>query len=53
LVALVLIPLMFMYAEWSLFLLVGGFLIVAWLLLCYVGHTQAFLIEEIKKRRGR
>ena len=53
LLGLVLIPLMFMYSEWSLFLLVGGFLIVAWLFVCYVGHAQAFLIEQFKKRKGR
>ena len=53
LVGLVLIPLMFVYAEWSLFLLVGGFIIAAWVFLCYVTHAQAYLIEYIKKRRGR
>jgi hypothetical protein len=50
-VGFVLLPLLFVYSGWSLFLVIAGFIVTAWLLLCYVGHAQALLFEHIRKRR--
>jgi hypothetical protein len=50
-VGFVLLPLLFVYSDWSLFLVIAGFIIGSWLLLCYVGHAQAFLFDHIRKRR--
>ena len=50
-VAFVLLPLMFAYSGWSLVVVAAGFLVAAWLLLCYVGHAQAILRDHFKNRR--
>ena len=52
-IAFVLLPLMFAYSGWSFVVVGAGFLLAAWILLCYVGHAQAFLRDHIKNRGRR
>ena len=48
-----LLPLMFVYSGWSLFLVIAGFLVAATLLICYVGHVPTALRTHLRKWRQR
>jgi hypothetical protein len=52
-VALVLVPLAFVYSGWSLFLVVAGFLITATFLLCYIGHVHTAVYQHLRRRWHR
>lgn len=47
----VFLPLVAIYSGFPLFLLVAGYFIAAWVLLCWVGHAQSILIDHVKKHR--